>query len=139
MAIQTIESTAEYRSKFGTLPNQRTGDIPESVKSLIVQGFDDTDFFLDDLLSNDELSDRSIERSTLMRFCAVAASDSNEDLLAKIDDESVKAYMRLAECLGVIVQSLESETDIFRAGQLRILSALSKYSAKQKVGNGGAS
>ena len=123
----------------GILPNQRTCDVLESVKSLIVQGFDDADFFLDDLLSNDELSDRSIERGTLMRFCAVAASDSSEELLTKIDDDSVKAYMRLAECLGVIVQSLESETDIFRAGQLRILSALSKYSAKQEVGNGGAS
>ena len=117
----------------GAMPNQRVGDVPASVRSLIVQGFDDTDFFLDDLLTNDELSDRSIERGTLMRFCAVAVRDSSEELLARIDDESVGAYMKLAECLGVIVQSLESEMDVFSAGQQRILSALSKYSAKEGV------
>ncbi len=84
-------------------------------------------------LSNSELSDKTIERGTLMRFCALAARGSADDLLARMNGESVKAYMQLAKCLGVIIQSLESETAVFSAGQLRVLSALSKYAAKEGV------
>ena len=92
-----------------------------------------------ELPSHIELSDEIIERGTLMRFCALAARGSADDLLARMNDESADAYMQLAECLGVIIQSLESEAAVFSAGQLRVLSALSKYSSKHEFGEEGVS